>query len=312
MMLGHRAYHSKIGSPKSSIMEPMDKSVAVFCNPDKAEAREALRAISAWLRKRGVSAVTRLADPRLKSADFAVTLGGDGTILRVARALSPLGIPILGVNLGRLGFLAETDLKNLFPTLKKALSGQLKMAERHMLRGSLHRCGKKAGRNRKGELPTIDPKDKPLLTSLALNDCYLHAGVTGRVAEIEAYLNGDYLATYTGDGIIVSTPTGSTAYSLAASGPIVSPALPVLVLTPICPHTLTQRPLLVSARDRLVLVIRRAAQAIQLSFDGQENAAAREGDCVVIEAAPHKAKLLLNPGRSYYEILRMKLKWGER
>ena len=184
-----------------------------------------------------------------------------------------------------------------------------------MLQAALFKNGEKAsGRTRRDPAAFVAQKRKPSLTSWALNDCYLHAGSSARVLEVDAFLNGEYLATYTGDGLIVATPTGSTAYSLAASGPIVSPELPVLLLTPICPHTLAQRPLLVSSRDKVRLVIRRGAASYraQLCFDGQENVQVRQGDVIELETAPLKAKLLVQPRRSYYRILRAKLKWGER
>lgn len=275
----------------------MSQKVAVLYNPEKVEAKKALPSLLRWLKKNWVRTVTGLSRAGLSQVEFAIVLGGDGTILRMARTLAPLGIPILGVNLGRLGFLAETDFKDLYPTLKKALQSQLKIEERMMLQASL-----------------FDRQQKRLFSSLALNDCYLHASTNPRVIEIEASLNGEYLATYTGDGLILSTPTGSTAYALAASGPIVSPELPVILITPICPHTLAQRPLLVSSRDRLELSVKASsANPVALfSVDGQASIKVRRGEKIFIEAAAQKLKLLINPKRSYYEILRTKLRWGER
>ncbi len=242
----------------------------------------------------------------LKSCEFAVVLGGDGTMLRFARALAPVGVPILGVNLGRLGFLAETALTNLQGTLKKALDYKLEIEERLLLQISIF----SAAQTRKKNYYQSEPQAK----LLALNDCYLHASSTNRIVEIETSLNGRYLATYSGDGLIVATPTGSTAYSLAASGPIVSPRLPVMLLTPICPHTLTQRPLVISSEDKIELKLSSDARGtfVFLSSDGQHAIKIYKNDRVVIETAPEKAKLLVQPGRSYYEILRTKLKWGEQ
>jgi len=147
-----------------------------------------------------------------------------------------------------------------------------------------------------------------------VNDCYLHAGSSGRIIEIETSLNGTYLATYTGDGLIVSTPTGSTAYSLAASGPIVSPQLSVILLTPICPHTLAQRPLLVSCQDKIELKVKECPkeQGVVLALDGQEYVNVKKSERVAVELASKKLRLLVDAERNYYEILRTKLRWGER
>jgi NAD+ kinase len=272
------------------------KTVAVFSNPDKPEAKKAFQAVVRWLGGRRVQVVASESPAKLAGAQFAVVLGGDGTILRVSRFLAPLGIPILGVNLGRLGFLAETDCKDLWPVLQKALDGELHVEERLMLDVSVVR-GKKS-----------------IFHSLALNDCYLHAGSSARMLEIRTSLNSDFLAEYFGDGLIVSTPTGSTGYSLAASGPIVSPDLPIFLLTPICAHTLAQRPLLVTSRGRLEMAVQgiRKDHFASLSIDGQDTCRVRTGDVVRVESSEARTQLLIQPGRSYYEILRAKLRWGER
>lgn len=274
----------------------MSDSVAVLFNPEKPKAKKTFDPIVRWLRTRHVKVLPDPTSSEIKKARFAIVLGGDGTILRVAKLLAPTGIPILGVNLGRLGFLAETDYKNFYPTLKKALKGQLKTETRMMLEVSLFRS------------------TRPVFRSLAFNDCYMHAGASARVIDIETHLDGEYLANYTGDGLIVSTPTGSTAYSLAASGPIVSPQLPVLLLTPICPHTLAQRPLLVSDQSKIELVVKSetGSSYVLFSIDGQESVQALQNDRAVISASRHKVKLLVSPESSYYRILRTKLRWGER
>ncbi len=274
----------------------MNRKIGLFFNRDKEPARKAFPEILRWLKKRGVDVMSNF-EKGLNQTEFALVLGGDGTILRLARSLAPFGIPILGVNLGRLGFLAETDFSDLYRTLEKALQYKLKIEERLML-----------------EITLELKKGKKSKKSLVLNDCYLHTGPSTRILEIETFLNGEFLATYTGDGLIVSTPTGSTAYSLAASGPIVSPHLPVLILTPICPHTLAQRPLLVSESDRLQLTLKdgNSGGYAFLSLDGQESIRIDEKSSIFIESAPQKLKLLVHPQRSYYDILRKKLRWGER
>ncbi len=284
------------------------RRVAVLCNFEKSEAKSACQTAVRWLKKNRIGAVTSADSGALRSCEFAVVLGGDGTMLRFARALAPLGVPILGINLGRLGFLAETALANMQSAIKKALNSELEIEERLLLQVSVF-SGAKGARSTDAKA-SVKPKNK----FLALNDCYLHASSTNRIVEIETSLNGRFLATYTGDGLIVATPTGSTAYSLAASGPIVSPRLPVMLLTPICPHTLAQRPLVVSSEDTIELKLSGSARGmfVLLSTDGQQTLKIRKGDRVVIESAPQKAKLLVQPGRSYYEILRSKLKWGEQ
>ncbi|OGR84445.1 MAG: hypothetical protein A2901_08445 [Elusimicrobia bacterium RIFCSPLOWO2_01_FULL_54_10] len=272
----------------------MTRRVVVFCNPDKAEAKRAFKSLSAWLKKKGVGIIPHLSDPLCSSADFAVALGGDGTILAAARALAPHRVPILGVNLGRLGFLAATEFKNLKSMVQSALKGDLKVEERLMLRVSVFGKGGKAR-----------------FSTLAMNDCYLHAGSSSRIVEVETRLNGEFLTVYKGDGVIVSTPTGSTAYSMAAGGPIVSPGLGVLVVTPISPHTLSQRPLLVSDHGRLDLIVKRSPSSMFFSVDGQVNAKLEQGARVEVRAAEKKLRILVNPKRSYFEILRAKLGWGK-
>ena len=267
--------------------------MAVLYNLEKPQAKKAFRALKTWLKNQGIRVLTSRNDPHIFQAEFAVVLGGDGTILSAARELAPVGVPILAVNLGRLGFLAATEFKDLYPMVKKALKSGLASEERLMIQA------------------TVAGKDgKPKLTSLALNDCYLHAGSSSRIVEVETRLNGKFLTTFKGDGVIVSTPSGSTAYSLAAQGPLVSPQLPVILVTPICPHTLSQRPLLVSSEDELELVVGDSTQSMLFSLDGQQNLKVERGTRIHLAAAREKLKLLLNPQRSYYDILRTKLSWG--
>ncbi len=272
----------------------MHRSVLILYNPEKPEAKRAFLALTPWLKKQGIHVLARRDDPHVSEAEFAVVLGGDGTILSAARSLASRGTPILGVNFGRLGFLAATEFKDLYSMVKRALKGRLKAEERLLLK-----------------VTVFDKGNKPKLSSLAVNDCYLHAGASSRIVEVKTALNGKYLTTYKGDGLIVSTPSGSTAYSLAAQGPIVSPHLPVILVTPICPHTLSQRPLLISSEDELDLVVNESSSPMLFSVDGQENLKVSKGTRIHLQAAREKLKLLVNPDRSYYEILRTKLSWGK-
>lgn len=277
----------------------MSRRVIVYSNPDKPQAQETHDHLASWLKRRKVNVVQSLNDPLCRLADFAVILGGDGTLLAAARVLAPQGVPILGVNLGHLGFLAATELnpglKNLYSTVHKALEGRLDIEERLMLNVNVFSSKEK----------------KSSLSCLALNDCYLHAGLTSRITQIQTLLNGEFLTTYKGDGVIVATPTGSTAYSLAAGGPVVSPKLGVFLLTPICPHTLSQRPLVISERSRLDLWVGTKSSPMLLSIDGQMNEKVGPGTRVEVRAAKRKLKLLVNPQKSYFGILREKLGWGQ-
>ena len=281
----------------------MDVCAAIFHNSDKPEAKKALPSIESWFKKKNIKTVTQLNDPAMKRAQFAVVLGGDGTILRVARSVAPLNIPILGVNLGRLGFLAETDLTNLYPILTQALNKTLDIEERLMLKIQVWKTEN-----------LFKKQTQPQLETVVLNDCYLHAGSNARIIEVETHLNQKFLANYIGDGLIVATPTGSTAYSMAASGPIISPTLPVMLLTPICPHTLTQRPLVISSQDQIQLRTQQihSESYAWFSLDGQQQIKIYTGAVIQIQSSNIRLKLLTSPNRNYYEILRTKLKWGER
>lgn len=267
--------------------------VAVFYNPDKKQARKAYRALVAWLKARKVPVLSNINDPRVSSAQFAVILGGDGTIIGAARLLAKPRVPILGVNLGHLGFLAATEFNNLYKVVEKALKGKFQAQERSILRVNV-----------------LAASGKTVFSSLAVNDCYLHADTRSRIVAVETRLNGEFLTVFKGDGVIVATPTGSTAYSLAAGGPIVSPELPVMVLTPISPHTLSQRPLVVSEKSKMELVIGKASSPMLFSVDGQINRVVKPGMRIIVEGAKEKIRVLVNPERTYFEILRTKLRWG--
>ncbi|MGQ0643913.1 MAG: NAD(+)/NADH kinase [Elusimicrobiota bacterium] len=266
------------------------KSVVVFHNREKAAARREAPRLGAWLRRKGLRV---LAPDRARGADWAVALGGDGTLLAAGRRLAPLGIPVLGVNLGRLGFLAGTDLKRLHGTLDALLKGRLPVSERMALAV---------------EAPRVKGR------RLALNDCVIRAAAAARVNHLSAWVDGRYLATFVGDGVILSTPTGSTAYSLAASGPIVQPELDVILLTPICSHSLTQRPIILSPDSALEIRVEEHGRRdpIILSLDGQENFALKAGDKVAIRRAAERFRVYEDPRRPYFSLLRQKLRWGER
>jgi NAD+ kinase len=291
-------------------------SVVVFHNSAKPEARREAPRLKAWFRKKGIRVFsTGQAD----KARFAVALGGDGTLLRAARCLAPLGIPVLGVNLGRLGFLAATDLKRLYQTLSQLQKGRLTLSSRMMLwvkppagRKPTPVAGELAGPKQRVALPS--GKGQGDQDRLALNDCVIRVAANARVIRLSAWVDGQYLATYVGDGLILSTPTGSTAYSLAASGPIVEPDLDMILLTPICPHSLTQRPIILSPDSVLEIRVEdhNRRDRILISLDGQVNYPVQAGDRILVKRAPERFQIFCDSRHPYFSLLRQKLKWGER
>jgi len=231
--------------------------------------------------------------------DFVIVLGGDGTLLRAARLLAPLGTPLLGVNFGHLGFLTELEPGEVKASIPLFLAGRGRVDERAMLEAQVT-LREASGGGRK-------------TTLLALNEVTFHKTTYARLVEVEAHVNGSHLATFSGDGLIVSTPTGSTAYSLSAGGPIVDPSLSLLLLTPICPHTLYTRPVVVGPEPSLRVRFRVTDAPFQdctMTVDGQEAYSLDPGSDTVIRRAPCKARLLRRPGWSFFEILRRKLPEG--
>ncbi|MFH1368095.1 MAG: NAD(+)/NADH kinase [Elusimicrobiota bacterium] len=274
----------------------MKKIVGIIYNPEKKRACKDAKELQGFLRRKKCDAELIPSNAKkISNFDFAVTLGGDGTMLKASRLVAPLGIPVLGINMGSLGFLAETTSSESKAVLADIIRDKFHIEERMMLDVMIK------SRNKK-------------IQELALNDCIIHSGMNGRVITIRASINDEFLADYISDGLIISTPTGSTAYSLAASGPIVHPSLSLFVLTPICPHTLTQRPLIVSTNHILSFTvdIRKRQEIPVVSVDGQLNYALKSGDQIVVTASPRPLQLIVNPKRKYFQVLRAKLKWGER
>jgi len=214
-------------------------------------------------------------------------------LLAAAREATPRGIPILPVNLGSLGFLTSFTLEELYPALEETLAGKAETSERVMLTASLERHGQ-----------VIECKN-------VLNEAVINKGALARMIEVELSIDDDFVCRYRADGLIVATPTGSTAYSLSAGGPIVHPAVESIVITPICPHTLTDRPLVVGDCCNVQLRLRGAAESVYLTLDGQKGILMQSEDRVTIARAKQRLKLIQPHRKSYYEILRSKLKWGE-
>ncbi len=228
-------------------------------------------------------------DELLKNSDMLISFGGDGTILATARLVGSSQIPILGVNLGKLGFLAEVAPEDAFDFIKKICKGEYRIEERMVLEAGV-----------KGENETY----------FGLNDIVIDKAGSTRVVDIETFINDEYLITYTADGLIISTPTGSTAYSLAAGGPIVTPSSRVITLTPICPHTLTARPVVIPDDSIIKVKIEFYDKEILLTADGQIEHKLKPPVEIIVKKANYKVKLVKRLEITYFDVLRSKLMWG--
>jgi NAD+ kinase len=227
-------------------------------------------------------------------ADLIISLGGDGTLLNIAPLVERPDVPILGVNLGGLGFITEVNVDELESVLTKTLEGDYEVEKRMTLKIRVH-----------------SKKGKPYEFRV-LNDGVIAKGARSRIIDLETYIGQDFLCTYRADGLIISTPTGSTAYSLATGGPILEPTLGAIVLSPICPHTLTHRPIVIPSNAAIHVTLRSFGDTVILSPDGQQGVSLNNGDKVEAQDYGMPVSLIKIPSRSYYEILRGKLKWGER
>jgi len=287
--------------------------VGIVAKSHLREATPHLVAIEAWLAARGETAVFETATAALMpaaagrqvadkpalvaSVDLLVVLGGDGTLLSVADCAVTAGVdvPILGVNFGSLGFLTEATLPELYPSLEAALSGTVRVEERMMLRASTLRGG------------------QTLPDHLALNDVVITKAARARMTDLSVFVGEEFVTRVKADGLIVATPTGSTAYNLAAGGPIVQPVVDAIVLTPIAPHMLTNRPIVIPAASLVrVQPMMNERDEIYVTFDGQAGYQLEAGDEVRIRCADRRVRLLRPSPRSYFEVLRQKLKWNER
>ncbi len=261
--------------------------VAVVAKRDSERAAATAAEVERWLRDRGVSVVG--ADSG--EAGLILVLGGDGTLLSVAR--NRPGVPIVGVNLGTLGYLAEIGREGLYANLGAILEGRFEVEERLLLDVELRR---ETGR---------------VSSYRALNDAVVHKSALARMIHLEVEIDGDPVACYRSDGLIVSTPTGSTAYSLSAGGPILYPTLPVALLTPISPHTLSMRPIVVPETSVVTMTLGSRDEEVYLTLDGQEGARLAGGDRVAVTASASRALLARACGQTHYDALRSKLGWGE-
>jgi NAD+ kinase len=286
-------------------------TIGVLARSDLSEAGPVVRELLGWLQERGRrpcldEGTAALAGPAAESSclvasgndmvalsDALVVLGGDGTFLAASRLLER-PIPVLGVNFGSLGFLTEITLPELYPTLEGVLEGRFDHEDRRLMRAIVRRQGRED------------------VTTDVLNDVVITKAGPSRIIEVDVAVDGLFVSSFRADGMIVSSPTGSTAYNLAAGGPILRPTLPAMVITPICPHMVSNRPLVVGDEARVEVRLRSARGVeVYAALDGQATFTLADGDGVEVTGSPLRLKLVTAPGRDYFEVLRSKLKWGE-
>ena len=278
--------------------------IGIIAKRNKPEAIRVVRELVRWLKDRQVESFIEpemtghVSHPSLDreemplSADIAVVLGGDGTLLAAARTIQKRRIPILGVNLGGLGFLTAITLDELYPMLENILRGDYRTDERMLLEAKVWRGGE-----------VVDQ-----LT--VLNDVVINKGALARIIELKTSVDDEYLTTFRADGLIICTPTGSTGYSLSAGGPIVYPSLQSIIITPICPHTLTNRPIIVPQETTVSVTLCSNEEEVLLTLDGQVGFRMEEADRVEINKSEDYITLIRVPSKGYFEVLRTKLMWG--
>ncbi len=274
---------------------PVPRSVGIVVKRTSAEAAETSHYVKGFLEGKGCRVIVDEAEIG-RSADLVLVLGGDGTLIHASRLLGGRSVPILGVNMGSLGFTTEVPQSELYPALELVMAGNALVTERMKLRVHLHRGGLEG---------------PPELDAEVMNDAVIAKGALSPMAELDTSWAGQYLTTYKADGIIVATPTGSTAYSLAANGPIMYPSMRGVIIAPICPHTLTQRPIVVPDDQSIRIVLLNEAE-VYLSLDGQSGVRLGRGDRVEVKQSPNRLLLVRNPSIDFFGILRAKLRWGER
>ena len=292
--------------PRMRHEEMVYQSVGICLKPDQEQHGSTARGLEKWLAGRGLRVVLDefaaevVGRPGIsrselaEQVDFIVVLGGDGTLLSVSRASGTRSVPILGINLGTLGFLTEVALDETFAALEALFEGNIRIEQRMRLRAEVWR------------------QEELHSSYLALNDAVINQSDMARMLDISAHVNGEDVTCYHADGLIVATPTGSTAYSLSAGGPIVDPQLEALLLTPICPHTLTQRPVVLPADAVVEIQVSPRGGGARLTADGQEGCELKVDDRVRILRSEYPLALVVSPFRKRFEILREKLHWGQR
>src|SRR5208337_3101029 len=288
-----------------SFLEEKMRHVAIIYKRLRPEAARLAQQLKEWFEKRnvevflkenidnsGVSSVYQKIDIPDR-VETVVVIGGDGTFLSVARFIERKSIPIIGINLGGLGFLTEISADSCFTELGKILSGDFEIEERMILRVSVRREGREIFNHR------------------VLNDAVINKGALARIIDLHATIDGHFLTHYRGDGLIICTPTGSTAYNISAGGPIIFPTAQVIIMTPICPFTLTNRPIVLPAHVTVVVEIAEPATDVTLTCDGQVGCLLQDIDQISITAAATSLRIIKAPDVDHFEILRSKLKWGQ-
>jgi NAD+ kinase len=283
------------------------RNIGIISRPRRSSLTEVAPPLLSWLEARGIhvaydqETASSLPEPSegrsreqvAAASELLLVLGGDGTLLAAARVAAPRGIPILPINMGSLGFLTSFMLEELYPALEDILAGRLTISERVMLHAELERG------------------DKILDKQTVLNEVVINKGALARMIELELSIDGVFVCRYRADGLIVASPTGSTAYSLSAGGPIVHPSVESFIITPICPHTLSDRPVVVGDTSIIEVKLSAGTESVFLTLDGQKGIPLQATDRVRISRAQQLLKLIQTPNKSYFEILRNKLKWGE-
>jgi len=283
------------------------RRVAVLAKPGTPEGQRIASELGAWLRARDLSVrfdeLTARAlgrrdgikgDTIPADTDLVIVAGGDGTLLSAARIAGPMGIPILGVNFGGLGFMTELQPEELYSALENVLHGSYEIEEREALRVRFRR-----GR-------------KIISEHALLNDAVVTKTALARMLVIELRIDGELVATYTSDGLIIATPTGSTAYNLSAGGPILDPRMSAFVIAPICPHTMSYRPLVVPGSVRIEVTLRSLTEEAYLTLDGQVGFPMHQLDAIVVDRHPRSVRLVRVAQRGFFEVLQRKLHWGDR
>lgn len=286
---------------------PTINTVGIISKPNSPQAAEIVPRLVAWLEARGIgvrldketAAYNHVPEgmPRAdvpEGCDLIIVLGGDGTLLSAARSIGRREIPLFPVNLGGLGFLTAITMDEIYPELERAFRGEHRIAKRKLLSTELVRNGELVGAHD------------------ALNDAVLTKSAIARIIDLEAYVDDQFVCAYKADGLIISTPTGSTAYSLSAGGPIIFPSVPAICLTPICPHMLTNRPVIVPETSVVRVVSRGPNASVFLTIDGQVGQHVHEGDEVLCRSSQYALRLIRPPRMMFFDVLREKLKWGER
>jgi NAD+ kinase len=282
-------------------------TIGIISRPRRSNLAAVVPPLLDWFRTRGIKVFydTETAgalnapstglerDEVAKNSQLLLVLGGDGTLLAAARVAAPLGIPILPINMGSLGFLTSFKLEEMYPALEETLAGRLPSSERVMLDVELEREGQVVERQ------------------TVLNEAVINKGALARMIEVELLIDAEFICRYRVDGLIVATPTGSTAYSLSAGGPIVHPSVESWIITPICPHTLSDRPVVIRDSSAVEVDLSAGTESVFLTLDGQTGIPMQPADRVRMTRAAERLKLIQPQKKSYFEILHSKLKWGE-